>query len=133
MTGHRSIWNNWWLDEPTHGDSLQLPDLLEKIAVLKSQVLTGVGVVFNFMKRRIQPLQLHCTWGYDYSSPNNPSRMSPDDLSVDDVMARLRCLFKHASAIPMIVREYCAANVLNSVSTRGFSPPSTNLCTLLIS
>ena len=35
VTDHRPIWNNRWLDEPTQGDSLQLPDLLEKIAILK--------------------------------------------------------------------------------------------------
>nr|TKW21360.1 hypothetical protein SEVIR_4G163400v2 [Setaria viridis] len=110
LTGHRLTWNNRWLDEPSHGNSLQLPKLLDRIAKLKQQGLTRVGVAFNFMKRRVQPLQLRCTWGYDYSRVNELSRMSPEELSVDEVMAWLRRLLKNASEILMIVREFCTSN-----------------------
>nr|TKW21340.1 hypothetical protein SEVIR_4G165400v2 [Setaria viridis] len=99
VTGHHPVWNNRWLDEPSHEHSFQLPELLEKIAILKTPWLTRVGVAFSFMRRRVQPLQLRCTWGYDYLGPNDPSRMTSEDLSVDEVMARLRRLFKHARAI----------------------------------
>nr|XP_034598475.1 uncharacterized protein LOC117859340 [Setaria viridis] len=78
------------------------------------------------MRRRIQPLQLRSTWRYDYSGPNEPSRMTSDDLSVDKVMVRLRHLFKHARMIPTIVREFCVMNPPSSEEVHLFcsAPPS---------
>nr|TKW28628.1 hypothetical protein SEVIR_3G338800v2 [Setaria viridis] len=87
VTGHRLEWNNRWIDEPTHGNSLQVPELLGKIPQLKNQGLTGVGVAFSFMKRRVQPLQLRPTWGYEYSSLDDPSRMTLEEISIDGVIA----------------------------------------------
>nr|TKW28535.1 hypothetical protein SEVIR_3G334300v2 [Setaria viridis] len=72
-----------FLDEPSSSDGFQLPNLIKKITCLKSNGLTSVGVAFSFMRRRIQPLQLRCTMGYDYSGPNDPSRMTSEELSPD--------------------------------------------------
>lgn len=43
VIGHHLVWNNRWLDEPSHADSFQILELQEKIAVLKSKGLIGVA------------------------------------------------------------------------------------------
>nr|TKW09893.1 hypothetical protein SEVIR_6G130800v2 [Setaria viridis] len=76
VTGHCLEWNNRWIDKPTHGNSLQVPELLGNSAQLKNQGLTGVRVAFSFMKRRC----------YEYSGLNDPSRMTTEEISDDRVM-----------------------------------------------
>nr|XP_034576780.1 uncharacterized protein LOC117840382 [Setaria viridis]TKV96964.1 hypothetical protein SEVIR_9G464950v2 [Setaria viridis] len=62
------------------------------------------------MKRRIQPLQQRCHWGYEYTGVNDPSRLSPDELNIDEIMVSLKRMFKNVGEIPTIVREFNAAN-----------------------
>jgi len=108
--------------EPTHGDCLQLPKLMDGISKLKQEGLTRVKVAFSFMKRRIRSLQQRCHWGYEYTGVNNPFRLSPDELSTDEIMVRLNQMFKNVGKIPTIVREFSAANPPKPVSTHGRSP-----------
>lgn len=125
LTGHRPSWNNRWLDEPTHGDCLQLPDLIDRIAKLKQEGLTGVGVAFSFMMRRIQLLQQRCHSGYEYTGVTDPSRLSPDELSTDEIMVRLKRMLKNVGLIPTIVREFSAANPPKPISTCRCLDPAT--------
>ena len=53
-------WNKKLVDES------QIPELLERIAVLRQNILTGKAVVFDWMKRRIQPLQARESLGFQY-------------------------------------------------------------------
>nr|TKV95085.1 hypothetical protein SEVIR_9G337600v2 [Setaria viridis] len=89
VTGYHLKYSTKWLDEPSTEDSHQIVDLLQKIAALKKAGLTGVNVAASFLKRRIQPLQLRPTWGYEYSRLYDLSRMSPEDISNDEVEERL--------------------------------------------
>ena len=43
-----------WNKKPV--DNSQIPDLLSRIAELRQKILTGEAIVFDWMKRRIQPL-----------------------------------------------------------------------------
>jgi len=44
-------------------DMRQIPELLEIIASLKQKGISGEAVAFDWMKRRIQPLQARVTFG----------------------------------------------------------------------
>ena len=43
-----------WNKKPV--DESQIPELLERIAILRQNMLTGEAVVLDWMRRRIQPL-----------------------------------------------------------------------------
>ena len=49
-----------WNKKPV--DNSQVPELLSRIAELWQKNLTGEAVVFDWMKRRIQPLQARGTF-----------------------------------------------------------------------
>ena len=51
-----------WNKKPV--DESQIPELLERIVILRQNMLTGEAVVFDWMKRRIQPLQARETLGF---------------------------------------------------------------------
>ncbi|MFS9531501.1 hypothetical protein Q6247_25340, partial [Klebsiella pneumoniae] len=80
--------NNCWLDEPKNGDCLQVPELVKQIGDLKEQGLTSLGVAFSLMKRRIQPLLQRCHLGYEYTSLNNPSIFTSDEISMNEIIWR---------------------------------------------
>ena len=58
-----------WLKKPL--DMSQIPELLEMIASLKQKGISGEVVAFDWMKRRIQPLQARVT-GFEYQGKNDP-------------------------------------------------------------
>jgi len=47
-------------------------------------MLTGVTIVFDWMKRRIQPLEARESLGFQYQGTADPSRYSKEEIS-DDV------------------------------------------------
>jgi hypothetical protein len=51
-----------WNKKPV--DNSQIPELLSRITDLRKKYLTGEAVVFDWMKRRIQPLQARETFGF---------------------------------------------------------------------
>ena len=79
-------WKPKWLYIANHGESLpvitpgppiqrpewnkkpvdvsQIPELLDRIAILRQKHISGDAVVFDWMKRRIQPLQARETFGF---------------------------------------------------------------------
>jgi len=68
-----------WLNKPL--DMSQIPELLEMIASLRQKGISGEAVAFDWMKRRIQPLQARVTFGFEYKGKNNPSRCSEEEIS----------------------------------------------------
>jgi len=53
-----------WLKKPL--DTSQIPEVLEMIANLKQKGISGEAVVFDWVKRRIQPLQAPVTFSFEY-------------------------------------------------------------------
>nr|TKV94333.1 hypothetical protein SEVIR_9G287300v2 [Setaria viridis] len=109
LTGHHPTWNNRWLDEPTHGDCLQLPELLDRISKLKQEGLIGVRVAFSHEAADSAPAAA-MPLGYEYSGVNDPTRICPEELSTHEIMVGLRRMFKNVGEIPTIVQEFYAAN-----------------------
>lgn len=117
-SGYRPTYSSRWLDEPTTAESIKILDLLKKIADLKEQGMTGVAVARSFLKRRVQPLQLRTTPGYEYSGLDDPSRMSSEDISDEEVGVRLSRMFRELDDMPVAVQEFNKSNKPNEVSSQ---------------
>nr|TKW26775.1 hypothetical protein SEVIR_3G213200v2 [Setaria viridis] len=113
IMGHRPKYSSRWLDEPTTDESIQVPNLLTKIAALKKQGLTRVVVAASFLKRRLQPLQFRQTPAYKYSGLDGPLWMSPDDISDEEVESQLRRMSKELEGEPGAVEEFDSRNKPN--------------------
>jgi hypothetical protein len=100
-------------------EGIQLPELLAKIKALREAGLRAEHVAFNFMKRRVQPLMARDTLGYQYTGDGDSSRMPGDEIDGDNIVDRLRRIFKDMPAYtPCPVPEYSAARPPNEVSSR---------------
>jgi hypothetical protein len=100
-------------------EGIHLHELLERIKVLREAGLRAQHVAFSFMKRRVRPLMVHDTLGFEYNSDDNTSRMPGGEVDDDDIVDRLTCIFKDMppyTAWP--VPEYSAARLPKEVSSR---------------
>ena len=75
-------------------------------------MLTGEAIVFDWMKRRIQPLQARETLGFQYQGTTNSSRYSKEEISDDVVFSRVKRLLKDVKKIPVVPGIFSAANPL---------------------
>ena len=79
-----------WNKKPV--DNSQISKLLTQIAELRKNNLTGEAVVFDWMKRRIQPLQARETFGFQYQGTTDASRYSEEEISNEEVFSRMYLL-----------------------------------------
>src|SRR5688572_21672263 len=75
---------------------------MQQITELKALVLTGINVAASFLKRTVQPLQKRAYSGSEYVGLKDPSRMSNEDISDDDVEALLAKFFRNYQGVPVI-------------------------------
>ena len=73
-------------------------------------MLTGEAVMFDWMKRRIQPLQARESLGFQYQGTTDLSRYSKEEISDDVVFSRMRRLLKNVNTIPVVPSTFSAAN-----------------------
>jgi hypothetical protein len=100
-------------------DSIQLPELLQKIQALRETGLRAEHVAFSFMKRRVQPLMARDTLGYQYTGDDDTSTMLGNEVDDEDIVERLGKVFKDMSLYtPCPVPEYSTAHPPNEVSSR---------------
>ena len=99
-------------------DELQaIKPFLERICALKQEGLTGFGIIFSFLRRRVQPLKERENYGFEYSGVEDPSRMVPAlELTGEEVLERLQKMLKGVSVVPHTVPKYCANNPPPDVS-----------------
>jgi hypothetical protein len=109
----------WWNTKPTMQEGIQLPEQLVKIKALREVGLRAEHVAFSFMKRRVQPLMARDTLGYQYTGEGDSSRMPGGEIDDDNIIDRLRRIFKDMAAYtPCPVPEHSAAHPQNEVSSR---------------
>jgi hypothetical protein len=102
-------------------EGIQLPVLMKKIKALREAGLRAEHVAFNFMKRRVQPLMARDTLRYQYTGSEDTSRMPGDEVDDEDIVERLRKIFKNMPPYtPCPVLEYSAAHLPNKVSNCNF-------------
>ena len=97
-----------WNKKPV--DESQIPELLERIAILRQNNLTGGAVVFDWMKRRIQPLQAQETLGFQYQGIVDLSRYSEEVISDEEAFSRVQRLLRDVKKIPVVPDTFSAAN-----------------------
>ena len=73
-------------------------------------MLTGEAVMFDWMKRRIQPLQARESLGFQYQGTTDPSRYSKEEISNDVAFSRVQRLLKNVKQIPVVPGAFSAVN-----------------------
>jgi hypothetical protein len=104
-----------WDTLPSDAEVKQILPLVSRIKALKGgQVgaLSGIQLMAFFIQRRVQPLQHRLTKLWSYSGLEDPTRISEDLISKEDVDKRVRNLTK-------LTKEHAvadlAANFFDSV------------------
>ena len=104
-----------WNKKPV--DNSQISRLLARIAELRQNNLTGEAVVFDWMKRRIQPLQARETFSFQYQGTTDSSRYSKEEISDEEIFSRIQRLLKNVKDVPVVPNTFSAANPPNQVWT----------------
>ena len=97
-----------WNKKPV--DESQISELLAWIAILRQNMLTGETVMFDWMRRRIQPMQARESLGFQYQGTTDPLRYSMEEISDDVVFSRIQRLLKNVNRIPVVPGTFSTAN-----------------------
>ena len=73
-------------------------------------MLTGEAVVFDWIRRRIQPLQARVTLGFQYQGTADPSRYSKEEFSDDVAFSRVQRLLRNVKKVLIVPNTFSAAN-----------------------
>ncbi|CAO2148294.1 unnamed protein product [Urochloa humidicola] len=93
--------NGRWNKSREEPDHSHLEEFYTKIAELKSNHgVTAEAITFSWVKRRVQPLAKKDFWGFEYKGKDDPSRMSPEELPDEEVMARVRLMLPKVTERP---------------------------------
>ena len=66
--------------------------------------------MFDWIKRRIQPLQARLSLGFQYQGTTDPSRYSKEEISDDVAFSRVQQLLKNVKQIPVVPGAFFAVN-----------------------
>ena len=66
--------------------------------------------MFDWMKRRIQPLQARESLGFQYRGTTDPSRYSKEEISDDEAFSRVQQLLKNVKKILVVPDTFSAAS-----------------------
>ena len=91
-------------------DESQVPELLERIAILRQNNLTGEAIMFDWMRRRIWPLQARETLGFQYQGMADSSRYSEEEISDEEILSRVQRLLKDVKKVPVVPNMFSTAN-----------------------
>ena len=81
-------------------------------------MLTGEAVVFDWVRRRIQPLRARETFGFQYQGTSDPSRYSKEEISDDVAFSRVQRLLRNVKKVPIVPDTFSAANPPKQVLIR---------------
>ena len=73
-------------------------------------MLTGEAVVFDWMKRRIQPLQAREALGFQYQGTADSSRYSKEEISNDVAFSRVQRLLRNVKKVLIVPITFSAVN-----------------------
>ena len=74
--------------------------------------------MFDWMKRRIQPLQARKTFGFQYHGATDSSRYSEEEISDEEVFSRVQRLLRDVKKITIVLDTFSAANPPKQVIIR---------------
>jgi hypothetical protein len=70
-------------------DMSQIQDVLEMIKKHRDARVTRVSVMYTWLGRRIQPLQKHACFSFEYLGVLDPSRFSAEHIEKVDALLRI--------------------------------------------
>ena len=97
-----------WTKKPV--DSSQISELLARIADLRQKIVTGEAVMFDWMKRRVQPLQARETFGFQYQGTTDSSRFLEEEISNEEVFSRVQRLLNNVKDVPIVPDTFSTVN-----------------------
>jgi len=71
--------------------------------------------MFDWIKRRIQPLQTRETLGFQYQETTDSSRYSEEEISDEEVFSRVQRLLRDVKKIPVVPDTFSATSPLKHV------------------
>jgi len=74
--------------------------------------------VFNWMKRRVQPLQARETLGFQYQGTTDSSRYLEEEVSDEEVFSRVQRLLRDVKKVLVVPKTFSTANPPNQVQIR---------------
>ena len=80
--------------------------------------MTGEAVMFDWMKRRIQPLQARETLGFQYQGTTDSSRYSEEEISNKEVFSRVQRLLRNVKKVPVVPDTFSAKSPPKQVLIR---------------
>ena len=66
--------------------------------------------MFDWLKRRIQPLQARETLGFQYQGTSDSSRYSEEEISDEEVFSRVQRLLRDIKKVPIVSETFSTAN-----------------------
>lgn len=79
--------------------------------------LTDEAVAASWLGHRIQPLQQRQNYGFEYTGPKDPGRVTKEGLSDAELLDRLQHIFAQLKELPATKDEY---HVMNPPLDVGF-------------
>ena len=96
----------------------QILELLEMIASLKQKGISGEAVAFDWMKRRIQPLQARVTFGFEYQGKMVHRDAQKKEFSNGEALRRVQRLFEKMEQVPPLLNTFSMLNPPKEVSDK---------------
>jgi hypothetical protein len=78
----------------------QVNELLAKIKILRDEGVTGVSVMYSWIGRRIQPLQQHSRFGFEYTDLKDPSWFFVEQIHQAEAVRRVSRVLLDAGMVP---------------------------------
>ena len=78
-------------------------------------MLTGEAVIFDWMKRWIQPLQARESLGFQYQGTTDSSRYSKEDILDDVAFSQIQRLLRNVKKVLIVPNTFSTANPLKQV------------------
>ena len=66
--------------------------------------------MFDWMKRRVQPLQARETFGFQYQGTTDSSRFLEEEISDEEVFSRVHRLLRNLKDVPVVHDTFSAVN-----------------------
>ena len=80
------------------------------MADLRQKNVTEEAVMFDWMKRRVQPLQARETFGFQYQGTTDSSRFLEEEISDEEVFSRVHRLLRNVKDVPVVPDTFSAVN-----------------------
>jgi hypothetical protein len=109
-----------WKEQPKKEDHPEFEVFLQKIHDLRVRGMIAEMIAYNWIARRIKPLQKRENPGYNYQGAADPSRMLPAELTYAGIMYQMRCFLTPTTDHPPVFETYSRTNPPTGVGPSSY-------------